>query len=142
VSFSVSTVSWQDAAEALAAIRRSVFIQEQGVPEELEWDGLDAGAIHILASDQRGQVIGCARMLPEGRIGRMAVLQGWRRQNVGSAMLKALIAVARARNLAEVSLSAQMHAIPFYAVYGFQLCSDVYDDAGIPHRDMRLPLSA
>ncbi|HSI96625.1 MAG: GNAT family N-acetyltransferase [Methylophilaceae bacterium] len=136
----VNIVSWKDAGSALADIRRHVFIEEQSVPESLEWDGMDDDAVHVLALDAT-HAIGCARMLSGGRIGRMAVLPEWRGRGVGRAMLETLIALSREQGLAHVSLSAQTHAIPFYAKSGFKVCSEIYDDAGIPHRDMVLALS-
>lgn len=136
----VKIVSWKDAGNALSDIRLRVFIEEQSVPESLEWDGMDEDAVHVLALDA-SRVIGCARMLAGGRIGRMAVLPEWRGRGVGRAMLETLIASAREQCLAHVSLSAQTHAIPFYAKSGFKVCSEIYDDAGIPHRDMVLALS-
>lgn len=142
MSFSVIAVDWHNASASLGEIRRRVFIEEQSVLEALEWDGLDAGAMHVLASDGANRPIGCARMLPQGKIGRMAVLPEWRGSGVGRAMLETLIALARTQGLSEVSLSAQTHAIPFYEQAGFRICSEIYDDAGIPHRDMVLALSA
>jgi predicted GNAT family N-acyltransferase len=142
VNFSVVDVDWQAAGTALAEIRRRVFIEEQSVPEALEWDGLDENAVHVLASDNANRPIGCARLLPQGKIGRMAVLPEWRGRGVGWTMLETLIALARTQGLSEISLSAQTHAIPFYERAGFQVCSEIYDDAGIPHRDMVLALSA
>jgi predicted GNAT family N-acyltransferase len=138
VTFSVNAVDWQGSGAALEEIRRRVFIEEQAVPESLEWDGLDEGAIHVLACDSNGHSIGCGRLLPEGRIGRMAVLPEWRGKGVGSAMLQALLEIAREQDMAEVSLSAQVTAIPFYEKAGFTVCSEIYQDAGIPHRDMIL----
>ncbi|OAJ69990.1 GNAT family acetyltransferase [Methylobacillus sp. MM3] len=142
MSFSVIAVDWLSAGAALAEIRRRVFIEEQSVPEALEWDGLDENAVHVLASDDANRPIGCARLLPQGKIGRMAVLPEWRGSGVGRTMLETLVALARAQGLPEVSLSAQTHAIPFYEQAGFRVCSEIYDDAGIPHRDMVLALSA
>lgn len=136
----VKIVSWKDAGSALADIRHRVFIEEQSVPESLEWDGMDEDAVHVLALDAT-RAIGCARMLSGGRIGRMAVLPEWRGRGVGRAMLETLIALSREQGLAHVSLSAQTHAIPFYTKNGFKVCSEIYDDAGIPHRDMVLKLS-
>jgi len=138
----VRIVSWEEAGSALADIRRKVFIEEQHVPEHLEWDGLDESAAHVLALGDQHLTIGCARMLPGGRIGRMAVLPAWRGHGVGRKMLEALLELARAQKLQKVSLSAQTHAIRFYAGAGFKVCSDIYDDAGIPHRDMVLILSS
>lgn len=142
MSFSVVAVDWHSADAALGEIRRRVFIDEQSVPEALEWDGLDEDAVHVLASDGANQPIGCARLLPHGKIGRMAVLPEWRGHGVGRTMLEKLIALARAQGLSEISLSAQAHAIPFYEQAGFRVCSEMYDDAGIPHRDMVLALTA
>lgn len=136
----VKIVSWKDAGNALSDIRRRVFIDEQSVPESLEWDGMDEDAVHVLALDAT-HAIACARMLSGGRIGRMAVLPEWRGRGVGRAMLETLIALSREQGLTHVSLSAQTHAIPFYAKSGFKVCSEIYDDAGIPHRDMVLALS-
>ena len=142
MSFSVVAVDWQATGAVLAEIRRRVFIEEQSVPEALEWDGLDEYAVHVLASDNANRPIGCARLLPQGKIGRMAVLPKWRGNGVGRTMLETLISLARTQGLSEVSLSAQTHAIPFYEQAGFQVCSEIYDDAGIPHRDMVLTLTA
>jgi len=135
-------VNWREGRLALSAIRRQVFIHEQQVPEALEWDGLDDTAMHVLATDATGLAIGCARLLLEGKIGRMAVLPEWRGKGVGCALLQAVLATARQQGMAEVRLSAQAYAIPFYQKHGFALCSDIYMDAGIPHRDMVLRLSS
>lgn len=140
MSFTVERVEWNAAHEALADIRRQVFIEEQSVPEQLEWDGFDDGAEHVLARDDTGRPVGCARLLPGGRIGRMAVLPGWRGRGVGRALLESMIARCREHGLAEIHLSAQTHAIPFYEARGFEVCSETYDDASIPHQDMRLRL--
>ena len=140
-AFAVREVLWDEAADVLAAIRRQVFIVEQQVPEALEWDGLDADAVHLLAITASDDAIGCARILAEGRIGRMAVLEAWRRRSVGHALLQAAIAVCRARGWHDITLSAQTHALAFYARAGFVVCSDEYLDAGIAHRDMKLNLS-
>lgn len=88
-----------------------------------------------------GSPIGCGRLLPEGKIGRMAVLPEWRNRGIGRAMLQTLLAAAREQGMTEVALSAQVSAIPFYEKAGFSVCSDVYLDAGIPHRDMLLRLT-
>jgi len=137
----VTPVRWQDAGDALSTIRRRVFIEEQAVPEPLEWDGLDETALHLLARDDGGNPVGCARLLPSGQIGRMAVLPQWRGRGVGKQLLLQLLKIARREGWPEVRLSAQVHAIPFYRQAGFEVCSAVYDDAGIPHRDMRLTLN-
>ena len=139
--FRVIAVSWREQQAALSLIRRRVFIEEQHVPEPLEWDGLDDIAQHVLALDADDRPIGCGRLLPEGRIGRMAVLPDWRGQGIGHALLQRLLQLARSQDCREITLSAQVAAIPFYQKAGFQVCSGTYMDAGIPHRDMRLALS-
>jgi predicted GNAT family N-acyltransferase len=140
-AFVVREAVWTADSAALAALRRQVFINEQHVPEALEWDGLDGEAAHLLAIADDGTPIGCARLLAPGRIGRMAVLEAWRRCGVGSALLHAAIAACHMRGWHDITLSAQTHALAFYARAGFVLCSDEYLDAGIPHRDMKLDLS-
>ena len=140
-SFTVQEVDWTTAEPHLREIRQQVFIEEQKVPVALEWDGLDDAAMHLLASDARGNAVGCARILDGGVIGRMAVRQPWRGLGVGNALLEAAIAYCRKRSWAAPRLSAQNHAISFYEGAGFIVCSEEYMDAGIPHRDMRLELS-
>lgn len=136
--YSVRIVRWQETQEQLREIREQVFIREQQVPLALEWDGLDENAVHVLALDQYASAIGCARILPHGVIGRMAVLRDWRNKGVGKAILETAIAYCREQGWHDISLSAQTHAIPFYERAGFVICSEIYLDAGIPHRDMRL----
>lgn len=139
--FSIEEVDWISAQTQLRAVRQRVFIEEQRVPVELEWDGLDETAIHLLALDAEDKAIGCARILDNGIIGRMAVLKGWRGQGIGQALLNAAVESCRSRGWKNITLSAQTHAIPFYERAGFIVCSEEYMDAGIPHRDMQLKLS-
>ena len=138
--FVVRDAEWARDESALRAVRQAVFVVEQHVPIELEWDGIDAHCRHLLALDDHEQPVGCARLLPDGRIGRMAVLVAWRGRGVGRALLRGMIARARAAGLAEATLHAQVHALGFYAREGFRACGPVFDDAGIPHRPMVLPL--
>jgi predicted GNAT family N-acyltransferase len=137
-AYKVERVSWASAGEALRAIRHRVFVREQGVPEALEWDGLDPGCIHVLACDARGMPIGTGRLLPDGHIGRMAVLLLWRRSGVGSAVLAELVAIARARGDKTIILHAQSYVLDFYRKAGFEVTSPEFMEAGIPHREMRL----
>lgn len=125
----------------LKHIRETVFVQEQSVPLELEWDEYDEHAYHLLAFDG-DTAVATARLLANGKIGRMAVLPEWRNQGIGSALLKHLVGKASQYRLPQVQLSAQATAIPFYERQGFVVCSEVYEDAGIPHRDMRLDLES
>ncbi len=137
----IERVSWQSAESDLRALREAIFINEQQVPEELEWDGRDDGSTHVLAFDEQNHPIGTGRLLPDGHIGRMAVLAPWRRQGVGSALLTALIAVAQKMRLPSVELDAQTQALGFYQRHGFQPVGDVFMDAGILHQRMQRILS-
>lgn len=138
VSTRILELDWESASKQLIALRTEVFIVEQHVPPELEWDGLDASAVHLVAVDMSGRAIGCARILQAGTIGRMAVKADWRRQGIGRALLHHAIAVCTRHGWTNIALSAQTHAIPFYEKSGFIVTSEVYMDAGIPHRDMCL----
>ncbi len=138
--FTVSLVSWRDAEPLLRAIRTAVFIREQGVPEELEWDGLDEGCRHALALSGTGSAIGCGRMLADGHIGRIAVLPEWRKRKVGTAIVEALLDFARINGYRQVDLDAQTYAVPFYRTLGFIEEGEEFLDAGLPHIRMRLKL--
>lgn len=140
--FEVRQARWPEDGPALRAVREAVFVAEQGVPKELEWDGRDAACVHVLALDKGARPIGTARMTPEGHIGRMAVLAAWRGRGVGSALLAALLARAVALRLPGVYLNAQTGALGFYARHGFQAEGRTFLDAGIPHRRMALSLDA
>ena len=133
--YSIGLVTWQDAADELSAIRHRVFIDEQKVPPELEWDGRDEVAMHVMARSMDGDAIGTARLLPEGQIGRMAVLQPWRKGGIGSGLLRCLIAHAGDRE--RLFLNAQTRAEAFYRRNGFEPEGDVFMEAGIPHIRMR-----
>lgn len=135
--FTVRVADWERDREALRRVRFEVFVKEQKVPEELEWDGIDGDCLHALAEDEHGQPIGTGRLLPDGHIGRMAVLAAWRGEGVGAALLRRLMALGKERGHREFLLSAQTHAIAFYAREGFEAFGEEYMDAGIPHRAMR-----
>ena len=135
--FSVRRVGWDEEQTALRAIRYQVFVLEQGVPEDLEWDGLDPACVHVLAAARNGAAIGAARLMPDCRIGRMAVLQAWRRRGVGSALLQSLVDIATARGDRQVVLHAQSYVVPFYAQHGFIAEGEEFIEAGIRHRPMR-----
>ena len=133
----IELMSWDAARAQASPIRFTVFVEEQRVPVEIEWDDEDAKSIHALAYDTQGAAIATGRLLPDGHIGRMAVLQAWRGQGVGGAILERLIEVARERGDREIELFAQTHAIPFYRRYGFVENGEVFEEAGIPHQAMR-----
>ncbi len=137
---SVKIADWERDEAILRSIRERVFVIEQHVPVELEWDGLDPACIHVLAYVNDDLPVGTARLLNDGHIGRMAVLPPWRRHGIGSRMLRTLIEVARQQGKAGCALNAQTHALGFYERHGFVAEGDVFDDAGIPHRLMHLKL--
>lgn len=131
----VRLADWQKDNAELRRIRETVFIAEQAVPPELEWDAEDAEALHFLAFEG-DYPIGTARLLADGHIGRVSVLKDWRGLKVGDALIRAVIAEAEKRGLQQQMLSAQVHATPFYERLGFSIVSGEYLDAGIPHVDM------
>ena len=134
----IQLVTWKMHAAPLKAVREEVFINEQHVPVELEWDGMDEAAQHILAVSDTGEPIGCARLTGDGSIGRMAVLKPWRGLGVGRAMLTKAVSLYQQQGIESITLSAQMHALPFYEKFGFKGCGEPYLDADILHIDMRL----
>jgi predicted GNAT family N-acyltransferase len=140
--FTVRICRWTDAADALRRIRYDVFVVEQRVPEVLEWDAADAESMHALACDAAGAPIGCARLLRDGHIGRVAVVRAWRARGVGTALMLQLIDAARSRGDAEAVVNAQFAAMPFYERHGFVASGDVFEEAGIDHRVMTRTLSA
>lgn len=136
----ISLHAWDDCRDAASAIRHAVFVDEQRVPVQEELDDNDVHCLHALAHAPDGLVVGTGRLLPDGHIGRMAVLRSWRGSGVGQALLLALVEAARARGHADVVLSAQLHAQGFYARHGFVAHGEVYQDAGIAHIAMRRAL--
>ncbi|QEY63422.1 GNAT family N-acetyltransferase [Metapseudomonas lalkuanensis] len=131
----VRVADWQKDNADLRRIREAVFIAEQSVAPELEWDTEDAEAVHFLAFE-RDYAIGTARLLPDGHIGRVSVLKDWRGLKVGDRLLQAAIAEAERRGLKRQMLSAQVHATAFYERHGFKIVSSEFLEAGIPHVDM------
>lgn len=138
-----ATIARTDDIAACRALRRVVFIEEQGVSEADEMDGRDAEAIHLLAS-REGRPVGTARLLvagETGKIGRVCVLRDARGTGLGAALIAAAVAEFRAMSgIAQVRLGAQVHALGFYERLGFTAEGPVYLDAGIEHRDMVLML--
>jgi YbgC/YbaW family acyl-CoA thioester hydrolase len=138
----VRTGPWAQLGEPAAALRTRVFVNEQGIPAELEWDADDATALHAVAFNRLGQAVGTGRLLQAtpgmGRIGRMAVHEVLRGSGVGRAIVQALMDAARARGDREVMLHAQRSAQAFYASLGFSPRGEVFEEAGIPHIEMTL----
>lgn len=136
-SLSVREVLWDIYESTLIAIRTEVFVMEQQVPKELEIDGLDGDSYHFLASLPDGTHVGTARLMQSGQIGRMAVLQEYRKHGIGRRLLECAIAKAHSLGFGEVFLHAQIHALDFYLRNGFEAYGPEFDDAGISHRAMR-----
>ncbi|WP_432055202.1 GNAT family N-acetyltransferase [Streptomyces sp. bgisy022] len=139
--------------EACFAVRKEVFVAEQGVPEDIEYDAHDAGAVHVLAVGADGRPLGTGRLLTGaaaaeriggapgvGSLGRLAVLREARGLGVGAALVRALEDAARARGLTAVDLHAQTHALRFYERLGYEAYGPRFADAGMPHRAMRRAL--
>jgi predicted GNAT family N-acyltransferase len=126
---------WASMQADAKPIRLEVFVQEQNVPADLEMDDKDAVCLHAVAYVD-GKAVGTGRLLPDGHIGRMAVLRTARGTGVGGALLKGLMAKAEERGDECVVLSAQTHAAEFYLAHGFSARGDVFHEAGIPHIEM------
>lgn len=131
----VRDADWQVDGDVLRAIREAVFVREQAVPADLEWDEFDAPSHHALAF-AGDTPIGTGRLLADGHIGRMAVLRAWRGQGAGSALLTHLMRIARVRGMKRVQLNAQVQAVSFYLSHGFAVEGEEFPDAGIAHRKM------
>ena len=143
MTIEIRVSDWPPAREEAQRVRFTVFVDEQRVPAELEMDEHDAVSIHALAYTKIGgtpRAVGTGRLLPDGHIGRMAVLKEWRGRGVGRELLRALMQRARERGDREVVLAAQVQAMPFYAAEGFKPEGPVYVEAGIDHQDMRCRL--
>ncbi|NOT10931.1 MAG: GNAT family N-acetyltransferase [Methylococcaceae bacterium] len=124
----------------LRSVREAVFVTEQNISSDIEWDGQDTDAIHVIARDTQHRPIGTGRLTPDRHIGRMAVLPPWRQQGVGKALLTALIDRARKQNWTEIKAEAQLCVLGFYEKFGFIREGESFIKAGIAHQAMRLPL--
>ncbi len=138
VAVTIRAADWDRDQQLLRSIREAVFVREQKVPVELEWDGSDARCAHVIAYVEDGQAVATGRLLPDGHIGRIAVLKAWRRHGIGSRVLQTLIDTAKANGIATCALNAQTHALSFYERHGFVAQGEEFDEAGIPHRHMVL----
>ena len=138
--YAVRVVTWDAERERLREIRNEVFVIEQRVPPELESDAADAASRHALALAADGLGVGCARLLPDGSLGRVAVRRSWRGRGVGSALLLRLVDVARYAGCERVALNARSDACDFYVRHGFAARGDEFTEAGIRHRRMERPL--
>ena len=129
-------MTWEKAQPVAGPLRFAIFVGEQNVPAGIELDDLDASCVHAVAYDVDRKAIGTGRLLPDGHIGRMAVVTEWRRRGIGAEILAALVEEARKRGHADVLLSAQLQAAEFYRDAGFVAEGKVYPEAGILHQKM------
>jgi predicted GNAT family N-acyltransferase len=139
LTYHIITTNWQTDRESLRHIRDQVFINEQKVPIEDEWDNKDETAIHFLASNAEGS-IGCARVIVEENllhIGRVAILSGYRNKGIGRHLMQYVLTWCKQQNLqAGIYLHAQTSRIGFYEHLGFAAKGDIFMDAGIEHIEM------
>lgn len=140
MSYRIITGDWDSVREDAQRVRIEVFVIEQNVPIDLEWDEGDDVSTHAIAYDEQGQPVATGRLLPDGHIGRMAVIQPLRGQGLGKEVLQALLQQASKDGHKELLLHAQSYAIPFYAKQGFIVEGDEFLEADIPHRLMRKQL--
>lgn len=134
----ITTVPWQTHQQVISNIRHIIFVEEQGVSVQDEWDGLDElkSTIHLLAS-VNDKPVGTARLLATGQIGRMCVLKEFRQKRIGSELMSELLKLVKMNNNT-IFLNAQVQVIPFYEHFGFKAKGNIFDDAGIPHQKMIL----
>lgn len=136
----IQVLDWNQAEPHARQVRDAVFIVEQNVPAALEWDDWDARCDHALALDAQSNPVGTARLLPDGHLGRMAVLKDWRGAGVGRALAQALLDKARERGMRRIVLHAQMYAAGFYRRLGFEEFGVEFEEVGIAHIAMFLTL--
>lgn len=142
MSLAIITGDWDTLRDHAQALRMAVFVVEQGVPIELEWDEADEVSTHAVAYDESGAPVATGRLLPDGHIGRMAVLRSQRGSGIGSQVLRALLDEARRQGHRSLVLHAQTHAIAFYTRHGFAVRGEEFMEAGIPHREMVIRLDS
>jgi predicted GNAT family N-acyltransferase len=138
--YKIITGGWEQLEKDAKLIREQVFIQEQGIAPEDEWDDLDAMVLHFIVY-YREQPIATARLLPQHSVGRVAVLVPYRKQGIGKILMQHIIDYARQQNLPYLKLSAQTYVTAFYEALGFVVQGEEYLDCGIPHIDMTLELN-
>jgi predicted GNAT family N-acyltransferase len=140
VSYRIATSTFDQQPSGIQDVRRRVFVEEQGIDPALEWDAHDATATFAIALDAQGQVIGTARLLSTGKIGRMAVLPEFRHQGVGTALLLHLLMLAKQHGHQQVMLAAQQSVTGFYLKQGFTAVGPPHIEVGIPHQNMQRAL--
>ena len=135
--YQIEQVSWNLHKETLRSIRGKVFIEEQNVPQEIEWDDHDDTATHFLLTHNT-VALACGRMLPDGKVGRMAVLKEQRGKGLGRQLLDYIVEHARQHGMSRLHLHAQSHAANFYLDAGFFHYGEPFEEAGIPHVAMEM----
>jgi len=141
-NFYLEPANYASDQDDLHAVRSTVFVFEQQIPADLEFDELDSVCHHVIARDLQARPIGTGRLSPDGKIGRMAVLREWRGQGVGASLLRCLLEKAQKLGLTQVTANAQLSALGFYQRFGFCNQGETFMEAGIPHQKVSLPLQA
>lgn len=141
-AYRIVDADWSREQSGIREVRHAVFVEEQGIPESLEWDGRDADCRHVLALAGDAGVIATGRLMADGRIGRMAVLPAWRGCGVGSALLERLTQLALRGAVRQVYVHAQLEVAGFYRRAGFRLAGEPFVTAGITHAEMTKVLDA
>lgn len=137
----VRLADWEADEAGLRHVRTRVFVEEQSVSEAEEWDGLDPDCVHAVAETDADGIVATGRLHPSGKVGRMAVLAEWRGRGVGGLILQRLLEAAREQRLESVHLHGQVPVLGFYRRFGFVAEGEEFEEAGIPHRLMRLALA-
>lgn len=139
--YGVEFATWGGNQEAIRAVRTAVFVEEQQIPLEGEFDELDPLSTHVVVLHENRDAVGTGRLEPSGRLGRVAVARTHRRRGIGRLIVAALLEKAAERGLERVVLHSQFHAVPLYAQFGFEERGTPFEEAGIPHIKMELVLS-
>ena len=137
--FTTRQATWEHDATALMQIRNEVFVQEQRVPAAIESDEYDPLSWYVLAESNEGTAVACARLQPNGKVTRIAVLKAWRRQGIAREMLKHILTIANHNNLQSLYLHAQLSASELYKEFGFVETGKQFEEAGIQHIKMTRP---
>jgi predicted GNAT family N-acyltransferase len=132
----IELMDWEKAQPVAGPLRFAIFVDEQNVPAGIELDDMDAKCLHAIAYDVDGKAIGTGRLLPDGHIGRMAVIKEWRRRGIGAEILAALVDEAKKKGHVQLIANAQLQAAEFYRGFGFEAEGKVFTEAGILHQKM------
>jgi predicted GNAT family N-acyltransferase len=139
-AFRVELKEWEEARTVAGPIRYTIFLEEKDAPPGIEPDELDPQCIHGIAYDESGKAVGTGRLLPDGQLGRMAVLKDWRRRGAGAALVEALIEEARRRGQKEITVLAALQSAEFYRSLGFVAEGKVVKEGTVLQQKMRKAL--